>query len=153
MDQRTGLSTGDANRVLGDMFVNDQDRPQMPIDEGAAGSGTDEFIRKKPIQCWSIGRMAGPGTAEFIMPTPLKLKGKFSYFGIKWDDHDVANARENNVVRIDTDRGPHKLEIRQVNTSLWSLGPIQRFTFNVSIDAHSRFQVESDGSSFNLRVL
>ncbi len=131
MDQRTGLSTGDANRVSGDMFVNDQDQPRMPIDN----------------------RTAGPETVEFVMPAPLNLKGKFSYFGIKWDDHDVANAHENDVVRIDTVRGSHKLEIRQVNTSLWGLGSIQRFTFNVSVDAHSRFQVESDGSSFILRVL
>lgn len=133
MDQRTGLSIDNSNQGSADSFVNDPNYEQPQTQ-------TNNWV-------------AGPGTIELIMPTPLNLKGKFSYYGIKWDDHDIANAHENDRVRIDTIKGSHKLEIRQVNSSMWNGSTIQRFTFNVFVDVHSKFQVESDGSSFNLRVL
>ena len=131
MDQKTGLCTGDDRFQDNAPSINDPQRVQ---------SGMPTY---------------GPETAnvDLVMPeVPLNIKGKFSYFGIKWDGHDIANARTNEVVRINTVKGNHNVEIRQVNSTFLSAS-IERASFNVFVNGILRLRVESNGSTFDLKII
>lgn len=131
MDQKTGLCTdGGRFQESSDQPVYDPQpsQPQTPI------YGNFEAA-----------------TADIIMPDePLNIKGKFSYFGIKWDGHDLANAHENEVVRINTVKGYHNIEVRQVNSTFIGTS-IARASFNVYVHGNTKFALESDGKNFDLK--
>ena len=132
MDQKSGLSTGDGRFQDSVPSVNDPYHPQ---------SWTPDYGAPEAAK------------VDIIMPDePLNIKGRFSYFGIKWDGHDLANAHTNEVVRINTVRGNHNVEIRQLNTTFLGTS-IARASFNVFVSGIMRLNVESDGSTFDLKIV
>lgn len=126
------------------------DRTELSTDNnGNQATGNHTVYMPSQPASYSIGQF-GPAFTDIVMPdTPLNIKGKFSYFGIKWDGHDIANAHQNETVRINTVEGYHRLEIRQVNDTFFSMN-IQRFEFHIYVRNRSVHRVENDGSALRI---
>lgn len=77
-------------------------------------------------------------------------KGKFSYFGIKWDGRDFANAGLNENVTVPTTVGDHTLEIRQVCTMLTGIKVTKsEIPINVTGDMNISISANSYGFILN----
>lgn len=109
----------------------------------------DNFAPSAPAAPSVTGIEQSANVIVYVPDRALDIKGSFSYFGIKWDGHDIANAHPGDYVNVSTVTGRHTLEIRQVNNTLFKTN-IVRFSFDIRTDSQSNFKIVSNGSAFEL---